>query len=950
MKKHNLRRSTLAPGLCSLLVACAGAHNPSGAQGQSGAPAGTETDNPVVATSSPADFTTPLQTPPCVGPSPDGKPTLPDALPRSALIATARGSVLAVADGGLTLLDVSDPAHPLTLSEHSVRGTVSELLVSASGQLWVSATEAPEVNSSGVPSVEELAAHPRLIVFDVSDPTAPVRLAEAESGGGWLHERGDQIWTLTPRLVAEALRCDAPRYFCSGPGYEAVTLRGFRLNGGTLEPVSEAELPFFRRVWWNGDGVVTTPEDSTLQVLSWDDAGVPRAPRVVSLPEGGAVAGPVQVTGNELSVVSVADGRAALHVYDLASSSTVPARSFALGDAPSDGRPMSTFSLFSHGYLWLQRFEPEARAQLWEVSGATPVKIEVPGQFTTVLPLEGVTRDGQSDELLAFGVTLDDSASLLSLRGTQVSVLGPAPAGAEYLPYSNRGNPIPAPANLHGVGSVPGWNLFSRGPGLPIGIDPAPPPASGWSDVQTSTAIERPGAEPAQASFVYDYDVSGAQRGTALQPNPRLQVTSNGNTTNLELSPGVSTLIPIPQGVLALAPEPPQCKLCTAVQVFDLSSTPQLRATLPFPELPLPIPASPNQLQVSWENYDNLSGLLRTGLKLDARRIAFVAQVELSCNTPEDCDALGLEAVPIGQANVVPSSYVDCPPGADAGCVPHQVSLSVYGSGQRQYFYVLDLDAEGGPAWQAWGTSSLEATAARSDDGSRFAAAFATQGTLAATRLERHDPSGSLASGTYRFMLDRFEQSASGDVIALPAVNVPGYPVAKLDETASSERWISIEPAPGATGRALLHRLDLRSDGAHIEQTQPLDAGTLAGFQPLQIGDRWFGLVLTSPSNACGNTQLSAIELGSAAGNASEPLAIRSTLELPADAWTLVATDQNRALLRHDQVYTLVELASDGTLSVVSSRSSDVRLDNDSLVGKTLFGAARRSGTRRIDF
>jgi hypothetical protein len=179
---------------------------------------------------------------------------------------------------------------------------------------------------------------------------------------------------------------------------------------------------------------------------------------------------------------------------------------------------------------------------------------------------------------------------------------------------------------------------------------------------------------------------------------------------------------------------------------------------------------------------------------------------------------------------------------------------------------------------------------------------------------------------------------------------VPGYPVAKLGAQASSERWISIEPPHASGDSARLYRLDLRSDGAHIEQTLDLDAGTLSTLQALQIGDRWFGLVQSSPENACGNTQLSAIELGSAAGNASEPLAIRSTLELPADAWTLVATDQNRALLRHYQVYTLVELASDGTLSVVSSRSSDVYLTNDSLLGKTLFGAAGRSGSRRIDF
>ena len=83
--------------------------------------------------------------------------------------------------------------------------------------------------------------------------------------------------------------------------------------------------------------------------------------------------------------------------------------------------------------------------------------------------------------------------------------------------------------------------------------------------------------------------------------------------------------------------------------------------------------------------------------------------------------------------------------------------IGVYGAGQRQYFYVLDLDVDGGPV------------------------------------------------GSLRFLLDRFERSASG-------------------------------------------------------------------------------------------------ELGSTAGGANEPLNITSTIELPADEWALVASDANRALLRHNTV------------------------------------------------
>jgi hypothetical protein len=957
MMKHNFRRSALA--LSSLLVACASAHD------KSTTTAGTETDNPVVTTSSPADFTTPVAPPGCPPIPGDEMPNFPDALPRSALIATERGNVLALASGGLTLLDLADPAHPLTLSEGSVRGTISQLLVSASGKLWVAATEAPEFDPNGVPSAEELAAHSRVILFDVSDPTAPARLAQAElSGDFWqLQERGDQIWALTARHVAKSLQCDAPRSFCYGPGYEAVTLRGFRATAGALQPVAEAELPFDRRLWWNGDGVASALEDGSLHVLSWDEAGALRAPLALNLPEAGAVPGPVRVIGNELSVVSVGSQRTFLHVYNLASGAAAPERSFALGDPSIEAVYVASgsFSLFSGNYLWLEAPQGgTAPAQVWDVSGSSPAKLELPGNYTTILPIPGAVLEGHEDELLALALSGapigSQLATLLSFKGASIVNYGAAPAGAQYIPYSNRGNPIPAPANVQGSGDAPAWNLFSRGPGLPIGIDPATPPAAGQSAVGASVAIERSGAEPAQASIVADYVYDSTH--VKIQPNPRLQITSDGNTISFELSPGASTLLAIPQGVLAIAPDLAQCQQserdCTGyapgVQVFEVSGTPQLRASMPFPQLPLPPLSDPKRLDVRWEDYGDVSRILRPGLLLDDRHIAFVAQVELSCDTQESCDALGLEAVPLGEANVIPTSRA-CPPGGAPGCVEGPVTLTVYGSGQRQYFYVLDLDAEGGPAWQFWGISSLEATAARSDDGSRFASAFATQGTLAATRLERGGPSGSLPNGSFRFMLDRFERDAAGGPIALPPVNIPGYPVAKLGGPASSERWISIEPAPGANGHARVYRLDLRSDGAHIEQSLKLDDGSVSGFLALQSGDRWFGVALSSPANACGTTQLSALELGSAAGDANEALGITSALELPADEWLLVAADQNRALLRHDQVYTLVELASDGSLSVVSSRSSDLPgFENYKLVGKSLFGAADFSGARRIDF
>jgi hypothetical protein len=943
MSKHNLRRSALASTLCSLALAYACA------EAKSGGTSGTETDNPVVDTSSPSLFAPAQGTPPCAPPDAAEVPSFPDALPHSVMVPTAQGSVLAVADDGLTLMDVSDPAHAVTLSQRSVRGRVVQLLLSTSGKLWVAALEAPELDPNRPLDAADLQSHLRVILLDVNDPTAPVRLAQAELGEDdfWqLQERGDQLWALSARKAAQERSCDARPKFCRGPAYEAVTLRGFRQNAGTLEPVGEAELPFERRVWWNGDGVATALADGTLHVARWNNNGVLTPALTLTMPESEAFPGPVQIDGAELSVVSVAAGQASLHRYDLTSSASAPGGSFPLGELAKGldvDVSAGVFSLFSKGFLWLQ--PPESTPdpmQVWDVSGAVPAQISLPAPFVSVLPIEGATRDGASDEVLAIGVTRDgvgsQNASLLSLREGNVSSLGAAPQGAEYIPYSNRGKPIPAPMGLHGSGDASDWDLLVRGPGLPIGIDPIPPRQLAVRRVSFSVAAQPAGgAALAVASLVDNWILPNPSN--AFQPNPTLEVTRGAASASLELPPGASTLLSVGTAVVAVATaDGTDCessgrdcsRYSPGVAVFDLSDEPRLAGELPFPKLPLPATTETNYSFVTWNIYPSLPlGSQQIALPLDDRRLAFVADVDLSCNTNKDCAALGIAAVPIDQTGGL---------------------TTVFGSGHRQYFYVLELDDGGSPTWQPWGVSKLAATAALTDQSSYFAAPFASSGALAATRLEHRRPSGSpLEDGTARFMLDRFELNAAGKPISLPPVNVPGYPVAKLGGDSSSERWISIEPEPDPTGRARVHRLEIRKDGARIERTLDMEA-SFSGFQALEVDERWLGLVLSSPANACGVTRLSALRLGTPNGDAEEVLEIASTLELPTNGWSFVTADENRALLRRDNVYTLAEVSADGTLSVVSSQSTDADLENEQLLGKSLFGGTYSSGSKRIDF
>jgi hypothetical protein len=298
---------------------------------------------------------------------------------------------------------------------------------------------------------------------------------------------------------------------------------------------------------------------------------------------------------------------------------------------------------------------------------------------------------------------------------------------------------------------------------------------------------------------------------------------------------------------------------------------------------------------------------------------------------------LDIEAVPVGEDDVA------------LGIPPSTAATAVHGTGERQYFYVLALDAPGGPAWESWGVSRLAATARRTERDSRLDGPFATDGALATTRLERRRSTTDVDDvGATRFFLDRFERSASGEPVALPPVNVPGYALARLGGDATLERWVSVAAAPGEISEARLYRMNIRNDGARIERELAV-GGRYAGFRLLPSDtDARRGVVLTTPDDSCGVSQLSTLRLGTRQGEEDEPFDVAGTLELPSGGWRIAAIDRDLVLLHHDRVYALVRVPTDGAPSIVSSRSSDVLLDRVQLLGMNLFGTGRYT-RRSID-
>jgi hypothetical protein len=248
----------------------------------------------------------------------------------------------------------------------------------------------------------------------------------------------------------------------------------------------------------------------------------------------------------------------------------------------------------------------------------------------------------------------------------------------------------------------------------------------------------------------------------------------------------------------------------------------------------------------------------------------------------------------------------------------------------RQYFFALGLEEAGGPTWHALGRSALESNSGRPELSSRFAGPVATADSVAATRLERKSGAGELLPrGQARFMFDRFRLQPDGSALALPPVNVPGYPLARLTESTSSEQWLSVEPAPDTSGASTVHLLRIETRGAELQQSLTLDA-SFGGLVALQLASgEIVGVALSLPSNACGTSRLSAVRLN--AGGTG--IAVSSTLELPSDGWSFQATNGARALLVHGDVYAVLELNAAGELAVEALRSAREYSDVLQLLG-----------------
>ena len=209
-----------------------------------------------------------------------------------------------------------------------------------------------------------------------------------------------------------------------------------------------------------------------------------------------------------------------------------------------------------------------------------------------------------------------------------------------------------------------------------------------------------------------------------------------------------------------------------------------------------------------------------------------------------------------------------------------------------------------------------------------------SQGTLLDLHLEPSSfpTAGSPQPTSSAFMLERYVPNAAGGLDALPEINVPGYPVALLGEAEQSggSELLTLEPGPGLTGRAQLHRLRLSGSGATLLASRALEARvgsvTVVGQTAVYVRDA---------ADACEPTthlETFALDAG------LTPLA---SLELPGDGWSVVdpalgGADEGSIVLQRGRGFAKVHIDADGNLSLTSFQTTpslvtDVRLDGDVL-------------------
>jgi hypothetical protein len=893
---------------------------------------GTETDNPVVAQGpdyrSPIRFEPDPPAPPgCVPSDEDGPPRLP-LWGRSGNYLVGIDVVGTVPRRGLVVLDVSDPAAPRVVAEQPLSGYPRQLLVEGDSATLV-IDEFASFDAAPVPPPSALITQTKLVRFDLSTPSAPVRIAEAPLDGElWqLQARADGYWVMSGQIDPATQGCDVPQNLCGYVTREAMVFTHHTWSGAAWVAAERLELPAGPRAWMTEAGFATasnaagSPGELSFAAFAADGSLGPV--RTLPLPEAVVSGSPLYFDSQHVGLFTydLSDGSAAfsLHTLDGTELGRVPGLGQGLGAGTHfvPGGVLVASGNPSEAGAYIDFSDPSALRRVSLPQAAAFLPLSVPGTAATralgwKTEPSGGTTSFSLWSLGSTGPTLLDTLPTTLAAPQQASDLTLTDARVVFSLRDANNAPLSGTLSWDGdvlalAGPIAGgygdqrlavgdWLYGPDALGLAFG-NPSQdsPQRQAWDEGRTLDVSAIPGGE---ARLVIDYP-----RGA------RLLVTRAGVTESIAVSPGARRLLAAGERLIVLSTEPAeQCNQtgldCTGyVPNLAILELDPLRSVseLPLPALPVPALSEPSRVEQSWLYSADVT---QAPVRLGEQTWLLENEYSATCLSEADCQALGIQSVPIGQANVA-IGQVACAPGVPS--CPQPPAPTVYGEARRRVFYVLDAAA-------ASLSEALVVDGVRGTPYTLWTRPVFSQNTL----LDLHlDPSsfatpGSPPPSSSAFLLERYVLNAAGGLDALAVINVPGYPVALLGEA----ELLTLEPRPALEGTAQLHRLRLDGNRATVLASRALAAraGTVK-----VVGQT--AVYVRDAADVCEPfTHLETFALDA-------NLTPRASLELPGDGWSVLdssagSLDGSGLVLQRGRSFARVTIDADGNLSLTSFQTA----------------------------
>jgi hypothetical protein len=845
---------------------------------------GTETDNPVVQ-QAPVRFEPEAPEPGACPPPEEDQP------PRELALWGKSGEYLVGVDNvgsiprrGLVVVDVSDPASPRVVAEQALIGYPRQLIVEGSSVTLV-IDELAMFDGPPLPDPGELETQTKLVRFDLSNPEAPVRVAEAPLDGEfWQVEvRGDGYWVMSARIDPATLRCDAQPNLCGYVSREAMLFTHYTWSGTAFTAGERVEVPAGMRAWMTEQGFATATggfDDGVLHFAAFDGDGSLLPARTIPL--GGAVVtgSPIYFDGERIGVFlyDLQDGDADFSLRDLEGNE--------LGRVDGFGQGLGFGTHFVPGGALVASGSPGQPGTFIDFSDPSAITSEKTPEAGAFLPVD---TSGTSARVLGWSTSASGerlSFSLWSLEGGELTLL-------DRLATSLSAPQEPRALVLDG----------SRLLVAPIN-PPNPPEVVSLSWAGDQLVLEGPVSGGygdqliAVGDWVYEGDVLGLAFGNLANGDARrqrwdagdaqdvaaipggeaqlllryedgmyLDVVRDGARETLAVSPGARRVLSAGDHVIVLATDPADQCSQTGLDCSDYAPGISILALDPLRSVAeLPLPEPPGGGEVIWDvAADGTQPPLRLG---------------------DDTWLLGGELTSPGDQRVL---------------------------------YVLDVAS-------ARVSEPLVVDHGRSAPYDLWPHPIGSGGVLLDLRLEPSyfPPRGGPRPTTSAFWLERYSPTPSGALDALPELRIPGYPVGLLGDGS----LISVAPGTGANGTATLYH-------SRLGETVQVQASRA-------VEERFGGAAIVGqnvayvrlPADPCDPvTHLETYAL-------DDRLSPRGSLELPGAAWRVLGSSDTELVLElsDQRSFARVTIDSEGSPTLVGFATSPSVVWGENVDGNAVLG------------